>query len=71
MEVVGAVLIFAVVGAWLAALGRQTQPRAEGMPLNEWRLPDVVANIAIGYTQLVAVRERMMRTAVWRDGRNG
>lgn len=63
MDVVSAVLIFTVVGVWLAALGRQTQPRAERMPVSEWGLPDLIANIAIGYTQLVAVQERMRGTA--------
>lgn len=71
MDVVTAVLFFMVVFGWLAALGRQTQPVAERMPVSEWRLPDLVANIAIGYTQLVAVQVRLRRTGDHRHDLGG
>ncbi|NYF97127.1 hypothetical protein [Janibacter cremeus] len=71
MDVLTAALIFTLVGAWLAALGRQAQPRVERVPVGEWRLRDVVANIVIGYSLLVAAQERMRYMAVRRDQHDG
>lgn len=71
MDVLTAALIFALVGVWLAALGRSTMPRAERLPISEWGWREVVANVAIGYRQLVAVHERMRWTASRRDPPGG
>lgn len=71
LDVLTAVLVLALVGVWLAALGRSTMPRAERLPVGEWRVPEVLANIAIGYRQLVAVHERMRWTAGRRDRPGG
>lgn len=67
MAVLSFVLIMSLVGVWLAVLGRQAMPRAERAPISQWGWQDVVANIAIGYAQLVAVHERMRQPGIRRE----
>lgn len=71
MGVLTGLAILTMVGVWLAALGRQSMPRAERLPVSQWGWREVIANVAIGYRQLVALHERRWWTASSRDHPGG
>lgn len=55
-------MFFVALVAFFAALGRNTLPREERLPLTRWGARDLVANVILGARRLVQLHERDPRT---------
>jgi hypothetical protein len=57
----GPVVYVAAVVAVLALIGRLAVPRAERVPLREWRLRDIGANAVLGWRVLLDIGDAAYR----------